>query len=152
MSEKKIEVRRLERWDEGLAREMGRLLRDLTPKYDGGAMSQEWVEMIVESELHDQLLVFDGEELIGMATVSVVLGAYVGRNVYLEDCVVKGDRQGQGVGGILWEAVVAWGREKGARRLEFTSTGGDKKTGAVGFYLKQGAEIRETNFFRFELL
>ena len=146
-----IGVKRLEGYDEGLAAEMGKLLVDLSPKNSGEPVSREWIEMIVKSPLHDQLMVFDGDELIGMATMTMVLGVHMKSNAYLEDCVVSRTRQGQGIGGILWEAIVEWGREKGARRLEFTTTGGDKKTGAVGFYLKMGAEIRETNFFRYEL-
>jgi len=160
-----IRVERLAGYDDGLATEMGKLLEDLSSKDTGAPISREWIESIVASPWHVQLLAFDEDELVGMATVSVVLGAHigrdkfeedkggpnVGRNVYLEDCVVSKKCQGKGIGKLLWNEVVAWGREKGAKRLEFSTTGGDRKTGAVGFYLKMGAEIRETNFFRFEL-
>jgi len=146
-----IEIKRLTEYDEKLATEMGKLLLDLSPRATGEPVSREWMEEIIASPWHDQLLVFEDDKLVGMATVSSVLGAHMRRNVYLEDCVVSRECQGKGVGGLLWDAIVAWGREKGARRLEFTSSGQDKKGSAVGFYLHKGAEIRDTNFFRYEL-
>ncbi len=147
-----IRVEKLQKYDEGLAVAMGRLLMDLSSKWDGSPVSQAWIEDIIASKHHDQLLAFDGDELVGMATVTLVLGAKIDKNAYLEDFVVSSGRQGQGIGRILWQEIVAWGKEKGAKRLEFTSSGQDKKSGAVAFYLKMGAEIRDTNAFRLELL
>lgn len=146
-----IEIKRLAEYDEKLAADMGRLLKDLDAAATGAPISREWMEEVIESRWHDQLLAYDGEDLVGMATVSVVMSAFGGRVEYLEDLVVSKERQGQGIGSVLWEAIVAWGREKGAKKLEFTSSGKDLKAGAVEFYLGKGAEIRETNNFRFKL-
>ena len=146
-----IEIKRLAKYNEELAAEMGKLLMDLSPNAQGAPVDKGWIEDIIASPWHDQLMAYDGDKLVGMATVSVVMGAHMRRNAYLEDCVVSKECQGKGTGGLLWDAVVEWGREKGARRLEFTSSGQDKKGSAVGFYIHKGAKIRETNPFRYEL-
>ena len=160
-----IEVKRLTKYDEKIAAEMGKLAVSLSSKDPGTPIDKKWMEDIIASPWHDQLLAFDDDKLVGMATMSIVMGSHIGRyksdgdvvredigrNAYLEDLVVSKECQGKGVGGVLWDAIVAWGREKKARRLEFSSSGQEKKGSAVGFYLHKGAKIRETNFFRIEL-
>lgn len=146
-----IEVGPMTEYDAGVAAAMGELLKDLSESYGGAAPAREAIEEIIESPWHDVLLAFEGEELIAMASMSVLMGTKAGRVAYLEDFVVKGDRQGQGVGKQVWEEILAWGRRKGCRRLEFTSSGTGKKQGAVQFYEKRGAKKRETNNFRVEL-
>lgn len=142
-----VKIVRMKEYDEGLAGEMGALLKDLVPDYDGAAVSLDWLREVVSSPYYEQLLAYDGDELVGMATVSVVFGSYIGKKVWLEDFVVRADQQGRGVGGLIWQGILAWGREQGAKCLEFTSS----KQGAIGFYLKKGAAIRETNCFRMGL-
>ena len=144
-----IKIIKMERYSEDLACEMGKLLLQLSTKWDGLPVGQEWIEQVVRSSWHDELLAFDESgKLVGMATMTVVLGAKIGRNAYLEDFVVDSECRGQGIGTKMWEAIVAWGREKECKRLEFSASGNDKKAGAVQFYLKMGAEIYDTNFFR----
>lgn len=146
-----IEIKALDKYDDVLAAKMGLILKDLSSKWDGSPVSEEWIREVIASPYHDELLAYDGEELVGMASVSLVLGAKIDRNAYLEDFVVSAGHQGKGIGGLMWNAILDWARKKGAKRLEFTSSGKDKKSGAVAFYLKKGAEIRDTNFFRVEL-
>ena len=146
-----IEVGIMTEYDAEVAEQMGTLLLDLTEKWPGGAVEREKIEEIIESPWHDQILAFDGDELVGMATVSVVLGTKIDRNEYLEDFVVKAGCRGKGIGGLIWDAILAWGRQKGCNRLEFTSSGKGKKGAAVDFYLKRGAVKRDTSFFRVNL-
>ena len=147
-----IEIKRLTEYDEGLAAEMGRILTFVSTKHDGSPLKKEWLEEVIESPHHDQLLAFDGDKLVGMATMSLVFVPGHNRNAYLEELVVDGECQGKGVGSKLWEAIVMWGREKGAKRLEFSASGNtEKKAKAVQFYLNKGVKIHDTNFFRLEL-
>ena len=147
-----IRIERLTGYDVRLAEDMGKLLMSLTTKYDGKAVEKEWIDWVVQSPWHDELVAFDEDgKLVGMATLSVVMGAKIDRNAYLEDFVVDAEARGKGIGGKMWEEMLKWGREKGCKRLEFTSSGKDMKCGAVRFYVHKGAEIRDTNFFRVEL-
>ena len=149
-----IEVKRLEGYDEGLAAEMGRLTTFVSSHggYDGRPLTRGWMEEVIKSPYHDELLAFDGDKLVGMAMMSIVFVPSYGRNAYLEELVVDEACQGKGVGSLLWNAILEWGREKGARRLEFSASGNSaKKAKAVEFYLHKGAGIHQTNFFRYEL-
>ena len=147
-----IEIKRLTEYDEELAAEMGRILTFVSTKHDGSPLKKEWIETVVASAHHDQLLAYDDGKLVGMATMSLVFVPGHNRNAYLEELVVDEACQGKGVGSKLWEAIVEWGREKGAKRLEFSASGNsEKKAKAVDFYLRKGVKIHETNFFRLEL-
>lgn len=145
-----IEVGRVTEYDADLAEAMGKLRQQLSSRHDGSAISRELIEELIESPYHDILVATDGDKVVGMVIVSIVM-ATLDRNVYMEDLVVDSECRGQGAGGKLLDAVKDWGREHGCRRLEFTSSSREKKEGAKGFYESHGAEVRETNAFRAEL-
>ena len=148
-----IEIGTMTEYDTEIAEQMGTLLTQLSTKWDGSPVSREWIEDIIESPWHDQLLAFDENgKLVGMATMSSVLGAKIGRNAFLEDFVVDSECRGQGVGTEMWSKIVEWGKSHNCNRLEFTASGDNKKAGAVQFYLNKGVSIYDTNFFRLELL
>jgi GNAT superfamily N-acetyltransferase len=138
-------------YDADIAEQMGTLLKDLSSHYEGEPVRREVIEDIIESPWHDIIVMMDGEKLVAMASVSVIMGALIDKNLYLEDFVVSHEYQHQGIGTKMFEAIMAWGQRKGCHRLEFTSSGKGKKAGAVKFYQKMGAEIRDTNSFRIEL-
>lgn len=153
-AKKTVEVVRLAGYDAAVAEAMRGLLVELSRSgRDKGPIAREWVDEVVASPWHDVLLAVEGEgadrRVLGMASVSVNFGAGIGKNEFLEDFVVSSESRGKGVGGLLWEAILAWGREKGCAKLEFTSGKGGEA--AHQFYLKRGAEIYETNFFRLAL-
>ena len=93
--------------------------------------------------------VFSADQILGMATVSVVFGAGIGKNAYLEDFVVDNAARGKGIGGLLFQAYEDWAKEKGCKNLEFTC--GHGREAAQFFYKTHGAEIYDTNFFRKKL-
>ncbi len=146
-----IEIGPMTEYDGEIAAAMGKILKDLDENYNGEPVARELLEDIIVSPWHDILLAFDDEKLVGIASVSVVMGALVEKNEYLEDFVVSADCQGKGLGSKIWEQILEWGRQKGCKRLEFTSSGKGKKQGAVEFYLAKGARTRETNVFRIDL-
>ena len=145
-----IEVGPMTEYDADVAEKMGILRRQLSTKYDGSPIDRELIEEIIESPYHDILLAVDGDEVIGMVVVSVVMMT-TRRNVYMEDLVVDENRRGGGVGGKILDAVKEWGRAKGCERLEFTSSSREAKTGAREFYETHGANVRETDAYRAEL-
>lgn len=138
-------------YDADIAEQMGKLLMDLSSHYEGESVAREVIEDIIESPWHDIIVMMDEDKLVAMASVSVIMGSLINKNLYLEDFVVSSEYQHQGLGTQMFEAIMAWGKRKGCRRLEFTSSGKGKKAGAVKFYQKMGAEIRDTNSFRIEL-
>ena len=145
-----IDIGPVTEYDGEIAEAMGRLRQQLSKRHDGSAIDREKIEELIESPYHDILIALDDDKVVGMVIVSIVLST-LDRNVYMEDLVVDSECRGKGVGGQLLEAVKEWGRAKGCRRLEFSSSSRDGKVGARGFYESHGAIVRETDFYRVEL-
>lgn len=142
-----IKIERMSKYTPKLAEEMRGLLIELSRSgKDKGEIPREWFKQVISSPWHDVLLAKEDEQLIGMASLSIIMGAGIRQNAYLEDFVVGKVARGKGVGGMLWEEMLKWAKEKGCMRLEFTC--GDGREVAQGFYLAHGAEIYKTNFFR----
>lgn len=146
-----IEIERVTKYTPELARRVRELLIHLSRSgKDKGEVSEEWFREVIASPWHDLLVAKKEGRIVGMAAISVTMGAGIYRNAYIEDFVVDRELRGGGVGKLLWEEIVRWGKEKGCRKLEFTS--GKGREAAQAFYRKRGAKIYETNFFRFELI
>ena len=171
-----IEVIKLSEYNERISSRIRTLLIQLSRSgKDKGEIPQEWFEQLISSPWHDLLLaievtnqdeflkksseedtsvkewgaVFSADQILGMATVSVVFGAGIGKNAYLEDFVVDNAARGKGIGGLLFQAYEDWAKEKGCKNLEFTC--GHGREAAQSFYKTHGAEIYDTNFFRKKL-
>lgn len=150
-----IQVKTLTKYDENIAKAMRQLLIELSRLgRDRGDIPEEWFNDIISSPWHDVLLAVETDEhgvetVLGMVTVSVVFGAGIRKNTYLEDFVVSSEARGKGVGGLIWNSIIAWARDKGCNRVEFDC--GHGRENAQAFYKKHGAEIYDTNFFRVEL-
>jgi ribosomal protein S18 acetylase RimI-like enzyme len=126
---------------------MGHLLTSLSDTFDGSPISEQTLRNIIESPFHDQLVARDETgTIIGMLTVSITIGAGVHRGAWLEDFVVDQSTQGTGVGSKLWDVLLEWCRSHDAHKLDFTSR--PTKVAAQQFYLKRGAVVRDTNYFR----
>ena len=130
---------------------------------DKGEIPQEWFEQLISSPWHDLRLAVESaedgnvkqdlpvlpEQILGMASVSVIFGAGIDKNAYLEDFVVDQSARGKGIGNLLFNAYEDWAREKGCKNLEFTC--GQGRETAQQFYKNHGAETYDTNFFRKKL-
>ena len=133
------------------AADIGHILPHLSDAFSGQPVAERLLRDIIDSPFHDQLVARDETgRIIGTATLTVTMGAGVGHNAWLEDFVVDPAIQGKGIGGKLWDAMVDWCRERGVRKLGFTSN--PRRTTAHAFYLKRGAEIRDTSYFKKEIL
>lgn len=143
-------IKRLNVYTPKIDQKVRELLKQLSRSgRDKGEIPKSWFEQIIASPWHDLLLAeYDGE-IIGMASVSVIMGAGIMKNAYLEDFVVNTNIRAKGVGTALWNEVVKWAKEKNCKKLEFTC--GEGREVAQEFYKKRGAKIYPTNFFRFEL-
>ena len=117
---------------------------------DRGEIPREWFEDLISSPSHDMLRAIDDNgRIIGIATLSIIMGPIVRRVAYLEDFVTDQNVRGQGVGSALWDAMLDWARAKRCTELCFTS--GHGREAAQQFYLNKGAKIYDTNYFRFPL-
>ena len=117
---------------------------------DRGEIPQEWFDNLIASDYHDMLLAIDDNgQIIGIATLSIIMGPIVRRVAYLEDFVTDTTVRGQGVGSKLWDAILDWARSKQCTELNFTS--GHGREAAQAFYQKRGAKVYDTNFFRLSL-
>ena len=142
-----ITIEILRRYSPDDAVQIGALMPHLSSRLDDTPIDEELLKDIISSPYHDQLVARDANgTIIGTATLSIVMAAGVGRGAYLEDFVVSPTAQGTGVGARLWDVMIAWCKEKGAHKLDFTSSA--SKEAAQRFYLKHGAVVRDTNHFR----
>ena len=117
---------------------------------DRGEIPKAWFDELIASPYHDMLLALDNNgKIIGIATLSIHMGPIIRKNAYLEDFVTDSSVRGQGVGSALWTAMLDWAKEKGCQKLEFTC--GQGREASQQFYKNHGAEIYDTNFFRFNL-
>ncbi len=117
---------------------------------DRGEIPREWFDNLITSPSHDMLLAYDNDnKIVGIATLSIIMGPIVRKVAYLEDFVTDASLRGQGIGSQLWDAMLNWANEKACTELCFTS--GHGREAAQAFYLKRGAEIYDTNYFRYKL-
>lgn len=144
-------VKRVTEYSPELAQRVRELLIQLSRSgKDKGEVPEEWFVDIINSPWHDLIVaVDDNDRVIGMAALSTMMGPGIRKNAYLEDFVVDAESRTGGVGSALWDEMLAWGREKGCKRMEFTC--GNGREIAQAFYKKHGAEIYDTNFFRIDL-
>lgn len=143
-----MKVESLTKYDEKTANRIRELLIQLSRSgKDRGEIPQTWFEDLIKSENHDMLVAYnDNEEIIGIATLSIIMGPIVRKIAYLEDFVTDESLRGQGIGSALWQAMLTWVKDKGCTELCFTS--GHGREAAQAFYQKRGAEIYDTNYFR----
>lgn len=146
-----MKIVKLEKYEKETANRIRELLIQLSRSgKDKGEIPKEWFDDIIASPWHDLLMaVDDNGKIIGIATMSVTMGAGIRKNAYLEDFVTDEKVRGQGVGTALWNAMLFWGKAHGCKKLEFTS--GHGREAAQKFYLSHGAEIYDTTFFRKDL-
>lgn len=145
-----LRVRTLGKYTPEMAEQVRGLLVELSRTgKDKGEIPEGWFREVIASPYHDLLVAESEGRILGMASISVVMGAGIRKNAYLEDFVVAEKARGLGVGSAIWEAIISWARGKGCSKLEFTS--GRGREAAQKFYLNRGAEIYKTNFFQKEL-
>lgn len=141
----------LKEYSPDIAASIRRLFPHLSASFVDTVVDESLLRAIIDSPHHDQLIAYDQSgAVVGIATLSLTFGVAVGCNAWLEDFVVDPAAQGGGIGGALWEASLAWSREHGAQSLKFTSR--PTRTAAHAFYLKRGATIRDTDFFKKDIL
>lgn len=125
--------------------ELNNLLVQLSPN---DSVDTNRLENIINSDTCDIIVAKIDEQIVGMATVNVIQ-KLMSNKAELEDFVVDASQRGKGIAKILWGAVIEWSKDKDVKYLEFTSR--PSREAAQNFYKKMGAEVRDTNFFRYKV-
>lgn len=125
-----------------------RLLAQLSDRFKTHRIPTSLFEESIASPYHDILIAREvtTDTIVGCATLSITFGTGAGRRAWLDDFVIDAQYQGMGIGNLLWEEMLIWAQRHDATALQFTSS--DKHKSAHKFYLKRGAVIRDTNFFK----
>ncbi len=140
-------IKKLDTYTPEIATRVRELLIELSrSKKDKGEIPRAWFEDVINSPYHDLLIAEEDGKILGIATLSIIMGPGIRKNAYLEDFVTDSTVRGKGVGSALWHAMLEWAAEKGCKDLEFTC--GHGRESAQEFYKHHGAEIYDTNFFR----
>ena len=136
-----MKITRLTTYTEETANRIRELLVQLSRSgKDRGEIPREWFDELISSPYHDMLLALDdNDKIIGIATLSIIMGPIVRKNAYLEDFVTDESVRGRGIGSKLWDAMLDWAKEKGCAELNFTS--GQGREADWRFYQGKGAEI-----------
>lgn len=151
-------IKTLDKYDKETAERIRALLIQLSRSgKDRGEIPEEWFNDLINSDYHDMLLAIDDTKtnddqvgpIVGIATLSIIMGPIVRKVAYLEDFVTDESYRGKGVGSALWDAILEWSKQKGCTELTFTS--GQGREAAQKFYQNRGATIYDTNFFRLPL-
>lgn len=143
-------IKRLDKYTKETADRVRELLIQLSRSgKDKGEIPESWFNDIINSPWHDLLIAEEDGKIIGLASMSVMMGPGIKKNAYLEDFVTDQNIRGKGVGSALWDEMLNWAKEKGCQRLEFTC--GNGREVAQQFYKNHGAEVYDTNFFRKEI-
>ena len=143
-----MKIKTLTEYSEKTANRVRELLIQLSRSgKDRGKIPKAWFDNLIASPYHDMLVAYDDDEnIVGIATLSIIMGPIVRKVAYLEDFVTDASLRGKGIGSALWDEMLIWTKEKGCSELCFTS--GQGREAAQAFYKNRGAEIYDTNYFR----
>jgi GNAT superfamily N-acetyltransferase len=106
----------------------------------------EGLRAIVANPEADALLAFDGDRLVGLATVYCdILSIRFGKRCWLQDLVTDSTERSRGVGATLLATAGEWARKHGCNHLELTS--GLGRVDAHRFYEREGMTRASYSFF-----
>ena len=79
-------------------------------------------------------------KVVGIALIYPRYSTWKGPAIHLEDLIVTESMRGKGIGTLLLEKVVRYGKEKGVRRIGWEVL--DWNEPAIAFYENRGAIVR----------
>lgn len=137
-------IERLDKYNYDDAVGIGKLMPFLAERFSDKPMGIDTLQEIISSPHQVQIVARLDNEIVGTATLSLILGP-VTRTAYLSDFVTNPNIRGKGVGGMIWDEMINWCKEKDAN-LTFTSS--SKREQAHRFYLDRGSKIYDTTVFK----
>lgn len=141
-----VTVSLLKEYTDSDAASIGHMMPALSINFTDNPTPRALLEEIILSPYHEQLVARDDKGyIVGTATLSIILGAGMRKRAWLEDFVTDPDVRGKGVSQAMWDEVIRWCKD---RQLDLHFTSKPTREAAHHFYLKNGAEIRNTSVFK----
>jgi len=140
------EIIRIEGASADMLAQVNRLLRQLTEHAEN--CTPELLETIVKSPAAELWVAKENSEIVGMATLAMVLKPD-GIFARIEDLVVGESQRGKGIGNLLMTQLIARANFHHARHIELTSN--SRRVAANKLYQKLGFTVRDTNVYRLRL-
>lgn len=140
-------IKQLTQIDENTVEVFKRLIPQLVGRDD--YPSFESLNDIINSENVKLLVAIDNDKIIGSLSIAIYL-IPTGKKAIIEDVIVDESARGKGVASRLMDRAIEIARENGVRKIELTSN--PTRIAANKMYVKYGFKVRETNFYRLDLL
>ena len=115
---------------------------------DEKLVSRGMIEDVVNDPNSHLFAIFDGDAIVGCATLSVYYSP-TGRKACIEDVVVHTDYRGQHLGRMLLEHLISEARTMSPIEIHLTSR--PVRVAANALYQSLGFVKRDTNFYKMVL-
>ena len=145
MEQPEITTHELTTLDPNDVLDLEKLMPFLSPRFKDVPIPTTRLQEIISSPSHEQFVARCDGRIIGAATMSIVMGAAMGKEGYLSDFVVHPEARGTGASQALWGNIVLWSTVHKLDVIRFTSH--QSREAAHRFYEKQGATIVDTTVF-----
>ncbi len=140
-----VEIRQLEKITDETAEQIYKIKAELSPSHK---QNSEKYARAASNPGTIVLGAWDKDELAGLAVVNTVYT--LGASIYdIDDVVVLGKYQGQGVGKSLMQFVIELARSQGISKLRLTSK--PERKAANQLYQTLGFVKKETNSYRLDV-
>ncbi|HEY4520964.1 MAG TPA: GNAT family N-acetyltransferase [Candidatus Paceibacterota bacterium] len=141
-----VEIVRLTEAHEQALKEINSLIHQLSPRLP--KCSMELLQRIAADDNLELWTAKDGERIVGMATLAIVVIPESPR-AQIEDVVVDEQYRGQGLGERLSTKLIERAREKKIPTITLSSRA--DRVAANKLYQKLGFQMKETNIYRLKL-
>ena len=139
-------IEQLKSADEVALRDINALLRQISSRLK--ECSIELLDRIIKSSETELWVVREETEIVGMATLALVIRPE-GVSARVEDLVIRDGERGKGYGTTLLKKLAERARVRGASVVQLTSN--PSRTAANALYKKLGFTLHETNSYYMKL-
>ncbi len=104
-------------------------------------MTLSQLENDFENACFDAVVALKNDEVVGFALYYFGYSTWKGKTLYLEDFVVSEQKRGQGIGKLLFEAIIQEAKNTDCQRMDWQVL--DWNEPAINFYKKYEAKLEE---------
>src|SRR3989344_8624893 len=138
-----VEISRLTIASQGTLKDINNLIYQLSPRLP--QCSDQLLSRILGDANNELWVVMDGETIVGMATLAVVV-IPEGERAQIEDVVVDEKYRGKGLGQKLSEKLIERARDRNIFKITLSSR--EDRVAANKLYLKLGFTQWPTNVYQ----